>query len=355
LDGCGVAGIRLSSVSKAGLYAAIPSAAAGIALAPVDWRLHAALAGLGGGLLFPLSVYIVFVGSLVGGGARRGARALPAPLSVASAAAAMAAAAVGLGLWLPLASISLAALAAHVVVEAGYWRRRESWLPLLYPPLSGMLALASSSGGLVDSLLRLALYLDAPMIMAVAPMTVARNFGVRPWSPATLAPLIVNAAALAAAVAGSRLHTVLAAASMAVYFASVRVDRMLAALAQGRGSGVRAAAVRYAATGVLASLPPALLLAVLTAGGADRVALLHAALVGFAAVHIYTYSPLMLPRILKTGAPRSLAPIPPAAVSAAALLRPWLPHAAYTMMLAATAILLIQMAPRRPGVGRGRG
>ena len=342
------ASIRLSAVSRVGVIASSILAIIGFTIAPLKPPIHMALTGLAGLLAFPLSVYIVFVGSLRGGGPRKGFRAIPPVTATALSILAILAALAGSGTWRLLAAASLIALSLHVYLETGAWRRREPKLPLLYPPLAGIAALAPE-GPFTQHMLALALHYATGMIMVVSPMTFARNYGIDPSRPSTYIPLTINSLSLGVYLLSGLGwgYGLLALSSILIYFYSIKVWKALPLAVKGVGKGdARGWALAYGAVSHLASLAAMLLaFTAYLAGKLDSLNLLHMVAMGFVGVHIYMYTPFMLPSILRVRVAPTMIPIPPLGMAAASLLRPWAPLPSYTLLLISTLALIALFTP----------
>ena len=340
--------VRLSSISRAGVITSSIAALIGFILAPLEPPVHMALAGLGGLLAFPLSVYIVFVGSLRGGGPRRGLRALPPVAAVALSILAIPAVIAGYDAWRPLAVASLLSLTAHVYLEVRVWKRREPRLPLLYPPIAGLASLLPEAS-FTQYMLALALHYAAGMIMVVSPMTFARNYKIDPSKPITYTPIAVNAVSLGiyAAVGPSKMYILTALASVLTYFYSIKVWRALPLILQGLSKGGAGGwALAYGSTSHIASLAAMVLASTVYAvGNLDDLIMLHLIAMGFVGVHVYMYTPLMIPSILRVRVTPTMIPVPPLGMAIASILRPWAPLLSYAFLLASTLFLISFFVP----------
>ena len=342
------ASVRLSTVSKVGIIVSSLAALIGFVIAPLEPTVHMVLAGLGGLLVFPLSIYIVFVGSLKGGGPRRGLQAVPPVTAVTLSILSIPVALAGSWAWRLIAIASLTALALHVYLQLWAWRRREPRLPLLYPPLAGIVALAPEAP-FIQQMLALALHYAAGMIMVVSPMTFARNYRVDPSRPYTYIPLAMNALSLGVLIVSGPgwAYGLLALTSVLAYFYFISVWRALPlAMSGARKGDIRGWALAYGAASHLASLAVLLLtFTVYLAGRLDLLGLLHMVVMGFVGVHVYMYIPLMLPSILRIKLASTMIPIPPLGMAAASLLRPWAPLPSYMLLLLSTLALIALFLP----------
>ncbi|WP_131159880.1 hypothetical protein [Aeropyrum pernix] len=344
--------VKLSTVVIPGVAVGLGGGLLGIVLAPLAPGLHMGLVGLGLGLVFPLSMYVVFTGSLKSGAPRRGLEALAPVLAVSSAILSLLLYPAGLP-WRPLAASALAFLGLHTLLQLVGWGRREPGWPLLYPPIAGAVSLALPPEGLgvVELMLRIGLYLDAPMILVVSLYTVARNYGRRPTSRLMAAVLAPNALALALAILGLGLHATLALAGLLAYYPALGLHRAPELLRRAsRLPGPAGGTLRYMAASHLLTIPPMLLS---LHPQATMLVKLHLLYIGFIGVHIILHAPLLLPQVARVKLSKNYQPIPPALLSAGAIVRAVAPDASYIIVLAALAAAAVQFRPE--GVVGARG
>ncbi len=312
----------------------------GLILAPKAPGAHMGLVGLGAGLLFPLSMYISFTGSLKSGRPRSGFEAVVPVVAVVLAASSLAAYLLGLR-YRVLAGMAMAALVLHAFMQVRGWRRREPWQVLLYPPLAGALFSACDCG-LVEWMLGLGVFYASSMVMVVSLFTVSRNYGVDPSRPLVWAPLAVNAVALGILYYGGP-WVLVAALSLLLYFVVLRVYRAPSLIARGLSiGGPGGGALVYMASSHTASVAPTLLLFY---PGFDLLSKLHLAYIGFVGVHIFLHAPLMLPQIVRVKLAKDYTPLPTVLLSMAALARPWNGDLAYILVVASLAVLATQFRP----------
>ncbi|BAA80208.2 hypothetical protein APE_1219.1 [Aeropyrum pernix K1] len=336
--------VKLSTAALPGIALGLGGGLLGVVLAPLAPGLHMGLVGLGLGLVFPLSMYIVFTGSLKSGAPRRGVEALAPVLAVSSAILSLLLYLAGLP-WRPLAASALAFLGLHTLLQLVGWRRREPRWPLLYPPIAGAVSLALPLEGLgvVELMLRIGLYLDAPMILVVSLYTVARNYGRRPTSQLMAAVLAPNALALALAILGLGLHATLALAGLLAYYPALGLHRAPELLRRAsRLPGPAGGTLRYMAASHLLTIPPMLLS---LHPQATMLVKLHLLYIGFIGVHIILHAPLLLPQVARVKLSKNYQPIPPALLSAGAIVRAVAPDVSYIIVLAALAAAAVQFRP----------
>ncbi|MCE4615682.1 MAG: hypothetical protein F7C09_01275 [Aeropyrum sp.] len=333
--------IKLSRISTIGIAFSVVIVLPGLVSARFSPDFHLGLVGLGAGLIFPLSMYITFTGSLKSGRPRRGLEALLPIMAVALASSSVIAYLAG-GPFRLLASSSLIALLGHTLMQVRGWRRGEPRLAILYPPLAG-LASSLCDCSTVEWMLVLALFFAGAMVIVVSLFTVSRNYGVKPSRIFVWTPLALNAAGLAALHLGGP-WTLLGVASMILYFAVLGVYKAPQVLARGLSiGGPGGGALAYTSASHLASLAPTLLALY---PGLDLLSRLHLIYIGFIGVHIFLHAPLMLPQILRIKLSKTYTPLPTVLLAAAALARPWYGELSYLLVLASLAVLLAQFRPQ---------
>lgn len=195
----------------------------------------------------------------------------------------------------------------------------------------------------MEWMLRIGLYLDAPMILVVSLYTVARNYGRRPTTPLMAAVLAPNALALGLAAPGQGLHATLALAGLLAYYPALGLHRAPELLRRASSlPGPAGDAVRYMVVSHLLTIPPMLLSLHPQATVLARIHLLY---IGFIGVHIILHAPLLLPQVARVKLSKNYQPIPPALLSAGAVVRAVAPEISYMIVLAALAAAAVQFRP----------
>ena len=336
-------GIRLSWISTCGIIASLIAVSSGIALAPARAGIHMRLLGLGAGLLFPLSMYIVFTGSLRGGYTRRGVEALAPILAVCLSIAGLALSIAGHGLWRLLVFAGLASLLLHVYLQVRGWGRREPRPPLLYPPIAGMLALLAREPFTVYAL-AIGLFFSSSMIIVVSLLTLSRNYGTDPGRPRAYTPLALNAAGLALYLSGSQYWVPAAALSLLAYYAFLGLHRL------GRVKPIPA--LRYMVASHILSLATVAGLLASIHAGLGIIPVIHFIYMGFIGIHILLHAPLMIPQVARIRLAKNYGPAPPLLMASASYARPFHEHLSLLLVVLSLITLLIQFRPI--GLVKGR-
>lgn len=316
-------------------------------------RVHMALLGLGAAYVFAAGVAIVYAASFRGAGPRGEALLI----HVVSTAVLPLVAGYFWGYVAPVLLVSAASgfYTVYKYVGGVGGDARVPALLLCYPYLAvAPLALILQAGRvwLLEFYLLLAYLFPVPMIYAVSlhsfPKTYGHTFS-RPWATLTL---LAHVAGAVLALTGLQAGFVLMAASMVLYLPAIGIHRVPEALefASRLGSVARKAHT-YLVTGYVFAAAAAIYTICLQAlaylGYAPLLQVIHAVLMGFVGMHIYTHAPLMLPVMLATPTARRYTPAPYALLLAATLARYAFPDASYVLMVASLAALVLVVKPVR--------
>jgi hypothetical protein len=352
--------VRLSRLSAAGIYASLAYVVLGVALAPINPRVHESLMALTIGLLFPVSISLsAFIGPLKGGRPRSGYEAVTATVLTLAAVAAPALAVADQELGLGAAAVSLALAAVYSVESSLAGRRREPKILFYYPPLAGALTvsyLLFAGEGFLRSALGLALSYPVALIYSFSALTMTRNYSVRVTRGRVLPPLLIHSASIALYLLGLGMEALfLASLFMLLHFIVMGYHRFpgLVEKAFSMKSPVNRRAYLYIVAGHTAALAATVYLAAYLASGAlenrlDLLITVHLVYMGFIGLHIYLHAPLMAPSIVETGSARRYNPLPVALLLAAVLARPVAPSLTYVLVAASLAGLLLVVKPSRP-------
>ncbi len=327
---------------------------AGLAAAAFDSRVHIILAGLYGGLVFPLAVYTNFLTGLSLGRPREGVEAVIFLISISSLLASpIILAVVGVRFYALALLSSLSSLLIYAVIQISRPRAWRGVLTLswLAPPASGAIytlhLMASGGSEALKAALDSVLYISIPVPLVMAPQAVGASIyglgyprgveGFLRMLPSLAFPL----STIASLVSGS---TAPIAASIAAYSVLMRPWKAL--------SGRKA--ISFPRTYLLAvhasSLASALaMIWTEYTGSLDLVTLAHLAFIGYLAPHAFLHSLVRGGEIPLTRRPRTWIPAPAALLMASSLLRPAYPDLSLIAVLAATilhASILISTDPR---------
>ncbi len=316
-------------------------------------RVHMALLGLGAAYVFAAGVAIVYAASFRGAGPREEFL----PIHVASTVVLPLVAGY---FWDYVAPVLLISAASGLYTVYAYVRgvggdARVPALLLCYPYLAVVpLALLLQAGRvwLLEFYLMLAYLFPVPMIYAVSLHSFPKTYGYRFSWPWAASMVLTHAAGAVLALAGLRAGYVVMAASMVPYLLAIGIYRVPEALgfASKLGSAARKAHT-YLVTGYVFAAITAIyvvyiqLLAYL--GEASPLQVVHAVLMGFVGMHIYTHAPLMLPVMLATPTARRYTPVPYALLLAATLARYKFPDLSYALMVTSIVALVLVVKPVR--------
>lgn len=344
--------IKLSRIATLGAAVSIIYTIIGVLVHEPPVRLHPSLAGLGGLLLFPTSMYIVFTGSLKSGRPREGPEALAPVLAVLfTGIAPLAGYLAGITVASAAAALGLTALLAHVAFQVQGWRRPEPRLLLFYPPAAGlagyMLAAASPGAGVLMPPAVAGLVYSASMIYVVSLYTIARNYGVTPRGARVYVPFLAHAPSVSTVYKGGIEAMIVAAAlSGLVYMLAMGYPHRIPYVAKRAGrlrEPARSSLYYMLASHTVAFV--SLVLALAAVAGGDGLAGLHYVTLGFAGAHILLHAPLMLPQVTGVVLKKDYRPLPPLLVLASAIARDVIPWASTLLVVLAFVEALVQFRP----------
>ena len=316
-------------------------------------RVHMGLMGLGAAYVFAAGVAVVYAASFRGVGPREEFMAVHTSSTVVLPL-------VAAYFWDYLAPVLAVSAASGLYTVYRYVGRVEGdarvpALLLCYPyiavlPLAALLY--AGSVGFLEFYLLLAYLFPVPMIYAVSLHSFPKTYGYTfnaPWAGVMLA---LHALGVAAALAGFREGYVLMAGSMVPYLLAIGLYRVSEAAGfASRLGGAARRAHNYLVMGyVFAAVAVAYALYVQVLaylGEAPVLQVIHAVLMGFVGMHIYTHAPLMLPVMLATPTARRYSPAPYVLLLAATLSRYWHPEASYVLMALSLAALVFTVKPVR--------
>ncbi len=346
-------GIKLSRIATTGIIVSLAYTLLGIIIHEPPALFHPSLAGLGGLLVFPTAMYIVFTGSLKSGRPRTGLEAAVPSLAVAlTGLAPLVAVFMGSQAASIMAAAGLGSLAVHTLFQIRGWRRPESRILLLYPPLAGAIAytLAAVSpytGSLTPPSIAGLVY-AASMIYLVSLYTIARNYGTSPTMPWVHVPFLIHTPTIPLAYTSNiQYMTTTAALAGLAYMTITGYPQKVTDLIQ-RARRLKEPA-RSTLHYTLASHTVAyasLLLALITALTGDTLAGLHYVTLGFAGAQILLHAPLMLPQVTGVVLNKDYKPIPLVLILAAAIARDHAPWASTMIVILALAEAAVQFRPR---------
>ncbi len=316
-------------------------------------RVHMALLGLGAAYVFAAGVAIVYAASFRGAGPRE-------ELLLIHVASTVVLPLVAGYFWDYVAPVLLVSAvsglyAIYVYVRSVGGDARVPALLLCYPYLAVVpLALLLQAGRvwLLDFYLLLAYLFPVPMIYAVSLHSFPKTYGYRFSWPWTAATLLTHVAGATLSLAGLQAGFVLMAASMVPYLLAIGIHRVPEALgfASKLGSAARKAHT-YLVTGYLFAAAAAIYVLYLQVmaylGDAPLLQVIHAVLMGFVGMHIYTHAPLMLPVMLATPTARRYTPTPYMLLLASTLARYPYPDLSYGLMVASLVALVLVVKPAR--------